>query len=185
MSEMMLKKLTFLAVVALLCGSAIFFLHRVTAQTEKPMTTRTDDADLKQKLTPQQYRVAVQCGTEPPFRNAYWDNHKPGIYVDVISGKPLFTSLDKFDSGTGWPSFTKPVDKAQVIEKSDRTLGMTRTEVRSKDGDAHLGHLFDDGPRDKGGMRYCINSAALRFIPVEKLKEEGYGEYLKLFEGKK
>jgi methionine-R-sulfoxide reductase len=181
----MLKKLTALAIAAALCATAVLFLNRVIAQNEKPMTTKTENADLKQRLTPEQYRVAVQCGTEPPFRNEYWDNHKPGIYVDVISGKPLFTSLDKFDSGTGWPSFTKPVDKAQVVEKNDNALGMERTEVKGRESDAHLGHVFDDGPRDKGGMRYCINSAALRFIPVEKLQELGYGEYLKLFEQKK
>ncbi|MFL6584687.1 MAG: peptide-methionine (R)-S-oxide reductase MsrB [Chthoniobacterales bacterium] len=149
------------------------------------MTPKADDTDLKNRLTSEQYHVTMQCGTEPPFRNAYWDNHRAGIYVDVISGKPLFTSLDKFDSGTGWPSFTKPVEKSQVVEKTDATLGMERTEVRSRESDAHLGHVFDDGPRDKGGMRYCINSAALRFVPVEKLQAEGYGEYLKLFEQKK
>lgn len=182
---MTLKKLTIVAIAVVFCGGAALFSNRVSAQNEKPMATRTDDTDLKKKLTPEQYRVAVQCGTEPPFRNAYWDNHKPGIYVDIISGKPLFTSLDKFDSGTGWPSFTKPIDKSHVVEKTDSTFGMQRTEVKSRESDAHLGHVFDDGPRDQGGMRYCINSAALRFIPVEKLQEEGYGEYLKLFEQKK
>ena len=139
--------------------------------------------DLKQKLTPQQYYVTQQCGTEPAFNNAYWNNHTPGIYVDVVTGEPLFTSLDKFDSGTGWPSFTRPVAKDKVREKTDRTYGMERTEVRGAKSNAHLGHLFDDGPRDKGGLRYCINSAALRFIPVEKLKEEGYGQFLPLFAG--
>jgi methionine-R-sulfoxide reductase len=180
-----------IAFVVITLGAAVLFLDRAGAQSKdqpQPATaavnTKTAD-DLKSKLTPEQYRVAVQCGTEPPFRNAYWDNHKPGIYVDIISGKPLFTSLDKFDSGTGWPSFTKPVDNAQVVEKTDSTFGMQRTEVKSRESDAHLGHLFDDGPRDKGGMRYCINSAALRFIPVEKLQEQGYGEYVKLFEQKK
>ncbi|MBV9618844.1 MAG: peptide-methionine (R)-S-oxide reductase MsrB [Verrucomicrobia bacterium] len=141
--------------------------------------------ELKKKLTPEQYHVTQQCGTEPPFRNEYWDNHRAGIYVDVVSGEPLFTSMDKFDSGTGWPSFTKPIDKHNVTEKSDRGFGMERTEVRSSKSDSHLGHLFDDGPSDKGGMRYCINSASLRFIPVEKLKEEGYGQYLPLFEKNK
>jgi methionine-R-sulfoxide reductase len=125
--------------------------------------SKLDDADLRERLTPEQYHVTKECGTEPPFRNEYWDNHRAGIYVDRISGEPLFSSLDKFDSGTGWPSFTKPIAEENLLEKSDRAFGMERTEVRSKAGDAHLGHLFDDGPRDKGGMRYCMNSAALHF----------------------
>ncbi|MEO5668524.1 MAG: peptide-methionine (R)-S-oxide reductase MsrB [Bdellovibrionota bacterium] len=137
--------------------------------------------DLKKILKPMQYQVACEGGTEPPFRNEYWDNHAAGIYVDVISGKPLFSSSDKFESGTGWPSFTKPLEKTEVLEKSDTAYGMTRTEVRSKSGDAHLGHVFNDGPRDKGGLRYCINSASLRFIPKEDLEKEGYGEFKKLF----
>src|SRR3979490_2773736 len=134
---------------------------------EKP-----SDAELRQKLTRAQYAVARRAAAEPPFRNEYWNNHRAGIYVDVVSGEPLFTSLDKFDSGTGWPSFTKPIDNKNVAEKSDRTLGMERTEVRSSKSDSHLGHVFDDGP-GPAGQRYCINSASLRFIPVEKLKEEG------------
>jgi methionine-R-sulfoxide reductase len=140
-----------------------------------------DDAHLRKRLTPEQYYVTKECGTEPPFRNEYWDNHRAGIYVDRISGEPLFSSLDKFDSGTGWPSFTKPLAQENVLEKSDRAFGMTRTEVRSKGGDAHLGHVFDDGP-GPNGLRYCMNSASLRFIPVEKLEEEGYGKFLPLFE---
>jgi peptide methionine sulfoxide reductase msrA/msrB len=144
-----------------------------------------EDAELRKKLTKEQYYVTKQNGTEPPFRNEYWDNKKPGIYVDIISGDPLFSSLDKFDSGTGWPSFTKPLAKENVVEKSDSSHGMTRVEVRSKKSDAHLGHIFNDGPPDKGGIRYCMNSASLRFIPVEKLEAEGYGKFLPLFEGKK
>jgi len=137
--------------------------------------------ELKKTLSLTQYQVACEGGTEPPFRNAYWNHHEPGIYVDVISGKPLFSSLAKFDSGTGWPSFTKPVDPAEILELSDETHGMLRTEVRSKTGDAHLGHVFNDGPREDGGLRYCINSASLRFIHKDSLESEGYGEYLKLF----
>ena len=156
-----------------------------TPQSNEQTSTKPSADDLKKKLTPEQYRVTQQCGTEPPFRNEYWDNHKPGIYVDIVTGEPLFTSLDKFDSGSGWPSFTKPIENGHVKEKSDRTLGMERTEVRSQKGDSHLGHVFDDGPTDKGGLRYCVNSAALRFVPVEKLKEEGYEQFLPLFEKKK
>jgi len=156
-----------------------------TPSSNKETSTKPSSDELKKKLTPEQFRVTQQCGTEPPFQNQYWDNHKPGIYVDVVSGEPLFTSLDKFDSGSGWPSFTKPIDMNNVAEKNDRTFGMERTEVRSSKSDSHLGHVFDDGPSDKGGLRYCINSASLRFIPVEKLKEEGYGQYLPLFEKKK
>jgi peptide methionine sulfoxide reductase msrA/msrB len=136
--------------------------------------------DLQKKLSPLQYHVTQQCGTEPPFHNEYWDNHAAGIYVDVVSGEPLFSSTDKFDSGTGWPSFTKPIEKGTVTEKKDTSHGMTRVEVRSKVGDSHLGHVFTDGP-GPDGLRYCINSASLRFIPVEKLEAEGYGEYKKLF----
>ena len=146
--------------------------------------TRPNDDELKKRLTPQQFQVTQHEGTEAPFRNEYWDNHEEGLYVDVASGEPLFSSRDKFDSGTGWPSFTKPVDAARVVERSDSKLLMSRTEVRSKGGDSHLGHVFPDGP-EPTGMRYCINSAALRFIPVDKLEAEGYGEYRKLFEAPK
>lgn len=142
---------------------------------------RPSDDELRKKLTPEQYRVACNADTEPAFQNAFWDNLAAGIYVDVVSGEPLFSSLDKFDSGSGWPSFTKPLISDNVKEKADRQFKMTRTEVRSKHGDSHLGHVFPDGPKDKGGLRFCINSASLRFIPVEKLEAEGYGEFLPLF----
>ncbi|MBS4097573.1 MAG: peptide-methionine (R)-S-oxide reductase MsrB [Sulfuricella sp.] len=137
--------------------------------------------DLKKRLTAEQFQVTQQNGTEWAFRNAYWNEKREGIYVEVVSGEPLFSSLDKFDSGTGWPSFTRPLDAANVVDIQDRSHGMTRTEVRSKLGNSHLGHLFDDGPAPTG-KRYCMNSASLRFIPKEDLEKEGYGEYRKLFE---
>lgn len=141
---------------------------------------KPSDAELRKRLTKQQYEVTQNCGTEPPFRNEYWDNHSAGIYVDITSGEPLFSSLDKFDSGTGWPSFTKPLEATNVVEKADLTHGMRRVEVRSKSGDAHLGHVFEDGPAPSG-QRFCMNSASLRFIPAEKLQQAGYGQYAKLF----
>lgn len=143
--------------------------------------TKPSDAELRQNLSPEQYQVTQHEGTEPPFHNAYWDNKKPGIYVDIVSGEPLFSSLDKYDSGTGWPSFTQPLEPDNISTRTDRQLWMVRTEVRSKHAGSHLGHVFDDGPAPTG-LRYCMNSAALRFIPVEKLEEEGYGEYLSLFQ---
>lgn len=142
----------------------------------------TKDKEAIDRLTPEQYRVTQQSATERPFQNAFWDHDEPGIYVDVVSGEPLFSSLDKFESGCGWPSFTKPLEADNVEERSDQSHGMVRTEVRSTHADSHLGHVFDDGPRNRGGLRYCINSASLRFIPVDELESEGYGEYRKLFE---
>jgi methionine-R-sulfoxide reductase len=144
-------------------------------------TDKRADPDLKKRLTPEQYNVTQCSATEPPFRNEFWDHHEPGIYVDVVSGEALFSSTDKFESGTGWPSFIRPIEDKNITEHADNSYGMRRVEVRSSEGDSHLGHLFPDGPAPTG-LRYCINSAALRFIPVAKLEEEGYGQYRTLFE---
>jgi methionine-R-sulfoxide reductase len=144
-------------------------------------STVKDKVTLKKELTPMQYKVTQEGATEQPFKNEYWDNKKPGIYVDVTTGEPLFSSLDKYDSGTGWPSFTRGINDKNLATKLDLDLGVPRTEVRSQTGNSHLGHVFDDGPKDKGGKRFCINSAALKFIPVEQMKAAGYGEYLHLF----
>ena len=143
------------------------------------LRAKPDPAELRQRLTPLQYHVTQQAGTEPPFHNEYYENHHNGIYVDIVSGTPLFSSRDKYDSGSGWPSFTRPIDPAALQTRTDRSLFEARTEVRGRDSDSHLGHVFADGPRDKGGLRYCINSAALRFIPLEQMQEQGYGEYIR------
>ena len=173
-----------LGAIIVIIGSILFSYaqgQKKEAEKMNPTKAVPSNVELQTKLTKDQYHVTRECGTETPFQNAYWDNHRAGIYVDIITGEPLFSSLDKFDSGTGWPSFTKPISNDKVVEKRDSSHGMERMEVRSSKSDSHLGHVFDDGPAPTG-QRFCVNSAAMRFIPVDKLKEEGYGEYLALFQ---
>ncbi len=168
---------------ALLAGSSLAPVSTARAQAAGPAAhfVKPSDAELKKKLTEDQYEVTQHDATESPFYNKYWDNHAAGIYVDVVSGEPLFSSLDKFESGTGWPSFTRPLEPKNIKSKDDKSLGMDRTEVRSALANSHLGHVFDDGPAPTG-LRYCMNSASMRFIPVDKLEAEGYGRYLPLFQ---
>ncbi len=187
-------KIAGIAATALLAAGIFAMIHNASRAEQTEISTnqiyqptnmsnfKKPSADeLKKKLTPEQFAVTQEAATEPAFHNEFWDNHQPGIYVDIVSGKPLFSSLDKFDSGCGWPSFSVPLNSTDVVEHTDNSYGMTRTEVRSKDADSHLGHVFDDGPADKGGLRYCINSASLKFIPVEEMEKAGYGQYLAPF----
>src|SRR6266436_8744282 len=183
-------KIAGIAAVVLLAAGVVAMVRHGRAQPAETSTfepknmkdfKKPEPAELKKKLSSEQFAVTQQCRTEPAFHNPYWDNHKPGLYVDVVSGEPLFSSLDKYDSGTGWPSFTQPVKGTDIVEKKDSDLGMVRTEVRSKVADSHLGRVFDDGSGDKGGLRYCINSASLKFIPLEEMDQAGYGRYLEPF----
>jgi methionine-R-sulfoxide reductase len=180
-SPALLGALAFLVVAS---PAATAQATRSTASAPAKKFVKPSKAELKKKLTPIQYAVTQTDATERPFSNAYFDNHEPGIYVDVVSGEPLFSSLDKYDSGTGWPSFTRPLEASNIRTKTDRHLGFARTEVRSANADSHLGHVFDDGPKP-AGLRYCMNSAAMRFIPVARLEAEGYGKYLPLFRNTK
>jgi len=178
---MAFKKWQIFSIGFLLVGVAVYDGLQISSlRGQETPSEMTDSKDLKTRLSSLQYQVTQEGGTEAPFQNAYWDNKRPGIYVDLISGEPLFSSLDKYDSGSGWPSFTKPISGSSLETKEDRSLGMSRTEVKGKHSNSHLGHVFSDGPGESG-LRYCINSASLRFVPLEDLEKEGYGEYKKLF----
>lgn len=172
----------FLATIAIIAAAVIFIAYQSTSAQEHGESSMPDKEEKVKELSSMQSYVTQHDGTEPAFKNEYWDNKEPGIYVDIVSGEPLFSSTDKFDSGTGWPSFTKPIESGVLNSKDDTKLWIPRTEVRSSTADSHLGHVFDDGPKDKGGLRYCINSASLRFIHKDDLEKEGYGQYLALFE---
>ncbi len=178
-----MKSITYIAIGVAVIGGAMIFTHYNASMAKQEKAGMSDPKFKDVALNEMQKYVTQHDGTEPPFQNEYWDNHEPGIYVDVVSGEPLFSSTDKFDSGTGWPSFTKPIRDAALTSQSDTKLFMPRTEVRSSSADSHLGHVFNDGPKDKGGLRFCINSAALRFIHLDDLEKEGYGEFHSLFEG--